>query len=222
MYRKVNVDFFKKWNPDMAYIAGFFAADGNLICTKRGTHFISFTSMDELLLTAIKAAMESEHKLSKRKSETGHVYRFQIGSRVMYEDLIKVGFGENKSTRMLMPDVPKEYWKDFIRGYFDGDGNVWVGVLNKQRKRPTRVIQVAFTSGSKIFLEDLLFLLIKLGIRGGSIYDSKTRKFSRLQLSTLDALKLYKIMYNGQPKLFLKRKKLRFDKFLSDRTARAH
>ena len=219
IYKKVNVDFFKKWDADMAYILGFFAADGNMVPTKRGTHFVSFTSMDESILLNIRTVMQSEHKLSKRVSQTGRVYRFQMGSKAMYDDLYKLGFTGNKSKRMIMPDIPKQFQSDFIRGYFDGDGNVWVGMLNKNRKTPTNAIQVAFTSGSKVFLEGLLSLLNNKGIKGGSIYSSKTKNFSRLQLSTSDALKLYEIMYNGQPKLYLQRKKLRFDQFRLKRSA---
>ncbi len=211
----VQSDFFKTWSHGMAYILGFFAADGSITKTKRNTHFISFTSADREILSAIQRLMKSNHKLSERKSKTGCVYRFQIGSKVIFNDLIALGFSKRKSTRMLMPNIPNQYIPDFIRGYFDGDGNVWIGYMNKHRERQTKVIQVAFTSGSKKFLETLLSLLRERGIRGGSLYSSKTKNFSRLSLSTLDALKLKGIMYNGQPKLYLKRKKLRFDTYKS-------
>jgi hypothetical protein len=40
IHKKVNQDFFKKWSPEMAYILGFFTADGSMAKNKRGAHFI--------------------------------------------------------------------------------------------------------------------------------------------------------------------------------------
>lgn len=84
----------------------------------------------------------------------------------------------------------------FHKTSFVSDGNVWIGVINKNRKVPTEVIQVAFTSGSKTFLEGLCNMMKVKEIGGGSIFTSKMKNFSRLQLSTLDTLKLPEIMYN--------------------------
>lgn len=197
----------------MAYILGFFAADGNMVASKRGGHYVSLYSADMDILVKILRVMKSDHKLSKRSSISGEVYRFQIGSKSMYADLLRLGFVGNKASRMRMPEIPRLFVKDFVRGYFDGDGNVWVGFLNKHRITPTRVIQVSFTSGSKEFLVSLHHVLRQFGLNGGCVYSSKTRNFSRLQFSTLDALKLAEIMYNECPKLFLKRKKFRFETF---------
>ncbi len=201
----------------MAYVLGFFAADGNLLRTKRGTHFFSLSSADRDILLSIQKVMGSDHKLSERKSLTGVVYRIQIGSKEIYSDLMDLGFSERKSNRMNMPPVPLSYISDFIRGYFDGDGNVWMGYMNKKRVNPNMVLQVAFTSGSHGFLNELWNTLRKNGIVGGTLYTSKTRNFSRLSLSTTNALKLSEIMYNRQPKLYLKRKRLRFEQFRSKR-----
>jgi len=37
IYKEINISFFKKWDPEMAYILGFIFADGNIIYTKRNT-----------------------------------------------------------------------------------------------------------------------------------------------------------------------------------------
>lgn len=201
----------------MAYVLGFFAADGNIVESKRSNYYFAIYSTDRDILAKMMMVMESNHKLSKRSSASGVTYRFQIGSKSMHEDLIRLGFISNKSSRMILPKIPTSFIGDFVRGYFDGDGNVWVGFLNKKRVTPTRVIQAAFTSGSKEFLLGLRLVLRRLGLNGGCVYNSKSRNFSRLQFSTLDTLKLAEIMYNNSPKLFLKRKKLRFDQFKKQR-----
>ena len=51
-------------------------------------------------------------------------------------------------------------------------------------------------------------------VAGGSLYKPQTRNFGRLNFSSLDALRIYEIMYNSRHKLYLKRKKDVFDRFI--------
>jgi hypothetical protein len=216
IFKKINKDFFKKWTLDMAYVLGFFAADGNMIETKRGTRFLSFHSADMDLIEKVRTAMDSEHLVSKRISKGKVWYRLQIGSKEMFEDIEKLGLFPNKSKRMRMPRIPTKLLGDFIRGYFDGDGNVWTGLTHKETLHPLRVIRTAFTSASKNFLEDLHMHLFSLGVAGGSLGKVKDKDCYRLKLATADSLKLYEIMYNGPDtsELFLKRKKDVFEKYM--------
>lgn len=64
------------------------------------------------------------------------------------------------------------------------------------------------------FLEDILGRLRAFDIPGGSLYQVKTGNYGRLLFGSRDALKLFKIMYNRPHKLFLKRKKLVFEKYM--------
>ena len=201
----------------MAYILGFLFADGNIIKTKRNTHFVSLYTADYDLIVSIRRFIGSDHKISERKSETGVVYRIQIGSKELFDSLLELGLTPNKSRRMEMPIIPEKYTGDFIRGYFDGDGNVWGGVSHPSRAKKTKVLLVCFTSASMEFLSNLLFLLKSREILGGSLFKSKNGNYARLSFSTLDALKIYKIMYNEPTELFLPRKKLIFEKFIQMR-----
>ena len=108
----------------MAYVLGFIYADGNLIHTKRGTWFWSLQITDKDILEEIKKALDSSHIVSKKKKHENQKqsYRFQVGSKNMCEDLIRLGLTERKSKTILLPTVPKKYFPDFLRGYFDGDG----------------------------------------------------------------------------------------------------
>ncbi|KXK00108.1 MAG: hypothetical protein UZ19_OD1000154 [Parcubacteria bacterium OLB19] len=139
-------DFFKKWSHDMSYILGFIYADGNIVKTKRGTHFVSIYTADKELLKSIKIIIKSEHAISERNSSSGKVFRLQVGSKEWYSDLSEIGVFPNKSLRMRLPDIPDKYFGDFVRGYFDGDGNVWVGEIHKNRLSPSLTLQIAFTS----------------------------------------------------------------------------
>jgi intein-encoded DNA endonuclease-like protein len=213
--REVNKNFFKKWTPKMAYVLGFIFADGNIIYTKRNTWFLSIQITDLGILEGIKKAMTSSHFISKRKKipNQKQLYRLQIGSKEICGDLLKLGVSENKSKNMLFPKIPKEYQMDFIRGYFDGDGNVWVG---KRRDRKSSVIITSFTSGSLDFLMSLRELLKDFGLKGGSV--AKKQRGFDLKYSIKDSLIFYEIVYNSSCSLFLQRKKDKFEKYIEKHT----
>lgn len=215
MYDK---DFFKTWSSDMAYILGFLYADGNIVQTKRGNHYIAIYTADKSLLVSMRKSMKSRHKISTRISPTGCVHRIQIGSKEWFYDLDVLGLFPNKTKRMELPCIPEKYFGDFVRGYFDGDGNVWVGLVHKNRKTTLMTIQVSFTSGSYEYLRSLHESLKKRGILGGSLYHSKSGNYARLSLSIRDALKIYEIMYNTSHKLYLRRKKVVFERFVKMRS----
>src|SRR3989344_346883 len=151
MHRELNQDFFKKWSPEMAYVLGFFAADGSMVCNKRGAHFIEFTIVDRIVLEQIQKAVGSTHKIQKRgRRSSAHQiqYRIQIGSKEWFEDLSCLGFMQNKSKRLSLPNVTIEYFGDFVRGYFDGDGCVYFNrrLQFADRKKPRAILMTLFTS----------------------------------------------------------------------------
>jgi hypothetical protein len=214
--KKYNKDFFKGWSRDMAYVLGFLYADGNITKTKRGTHFIAFYSADYSLLHKIKKVVKAEHSISGQSKPSGTVCRLQIGSREWFDDLCVIGLTPNKAKRMILPDIPDEFFADFVRGYFDGDGNVWVGYVHKDRPISTYTIQTTFTSGSFAFLDSLRSSLHQRGLIGGSLFKSKVGNYGRLTFSKLDTLKIYRIMYNAPHRLYLERKKVVFREFVNN------
>lgn len=210
VYNKI---FFETWSPEMAYILGFLFADGNIIQNKRGGCYVAFYTADKRLLLSMRSEMASNHKVSKRNTRSGNVYRLQIGSKKFFSDLHILGLSPGKARRMNFPDIPDEFLKDFVRGYFDGDGNVWKGRVHRERKNKAFALQASFTSASYEFLSFLLKRLRGIGIQGGSLFRIKTKNASRLTLATQDALKLAEFMYNADCKLYLSRKREVFAEF---------
>ncbi len=213
--KSVDTTFFKKWSPEMAYILGFFLADGTFDITKRGGYYFGFHITDRELLYQIRSSLCAEHKISERvvKVNESQSYRLQIGSKEMCQDLLKLGVSPRKTFQLLVPEIPRQYVFDFIRGYFDGDGNVWFGFINKSRINPTFVLQITFTSGSAAFMLALKNLLNEHGISGGALYVPKNKNYARLTFSTLSALVLAKKMYRHETSLFLVRKREQIDSF---------
>jgi intein-encoded DNA endonuclease-like protein len=124
--KKVNTSFFRTWSSEMAYILGFFATDGTMMQTKRGGHYIEFHITDLQIIRQIKNALHSEHKISSKRQSVNWklIYKLQIGSKEMFNDLFTLGFTVRKSNTLRFPKIPFKYINDFVRGYFDGDGCV--------------------------------------------------------------------------------------------------
>lgn len=211
-------DFFKKWSPEMAYVLGYFAADGSMVKNSRGAHFIEFTSTDRILLEHVRAVTSSEHKIQTRNRKKKKInwktqYRVQVGSKEWFTDLIALGFTERKSLSLCFPLIPAQYLAHFVRGYFDGDGCVYFQNL-KYADRPNKrwVLQTLFTSGSRSFLASLHQLLRNCGVKRGSLR-KKVRGFE-LVFSHHDSLALYKLMYHTNPtsSLFLPRKRVKLER----------
>src|SRR3989344_3556883 len=199
----------------MAYILGFFAADGYITINRRGGQFWCFQIADKKLLKQIKSIIKADHKISARKTNNNTLYRLQIGSIEMCSDLRKLGFSKNKTKSLSVPHIPEKYFSHFVRGYFDGDGSVWVGYVHKERASALLAIRSVFTSCSGEVLGALRQKLDKVGVDKGVLSNHKSN-YHRLTYSIYGSLKLYDFMYNHKTrslknKLFLERKKRVFD-----------
>lgn len=130
-----NEDYFKKIDTaEKAYWLGFLYADGCITRFYRNEKLksmsLELTLKDEDYEHLIKfnKALESnvpiQHRVISGKYKAD---RIAINSTKMCRDLIKLGCTPTKSLTLEFPSyniVPIEFTKDFIRGYFDGDGGV--------------------------------------------------------------------------------------------------
>ena len=194
----------------MAYVLGFFTADGNLTLGNRGNHFIEFTSCDKEIMEKIREVMGCTHKISSRErnKKWKTSYRIQIGSKIIFNDLIKLGLTPNKSLTLKLPKIPKNYLPHFLRGYFDGDGSITVGYFKKRgRKSKSLVVMTRFTCGSKAFLLPLKEQINKLLSTKGSILHYAGAW--HLVYGKKDSQKLFSFMYSKSGKdnlIYLDRK----------------
>lgn len=216
VFKKINKNFFKIWSPEMAYVLGFFAADGYITINKRGGHFFCFQIKEKGVLVKFRKLLDSEHKIAERNNSFGKTYRWQVGSKEMCQDLDNLGFGQQKTFRLVIPEMPFDCLPHFIRGYFDGDGNIWLGYKHKDRSKSLLALQVSFTSCSANFLENLQENLSVYGLGQGSLHSLKGKNARRLSYSTKDSLKLYNLMYSCYSVygFFLSKKKKVFEKFI--------
>lgn len=212
----INVDFFKTWSEEMAYVLGYFSADGGMFINSGGSKYIQFVSTDYSLLEKVRNAMDSKHKIYLRKKYENtwkDVYYLEIGSKEIYQDLLNLGFMPKKENRMELPHIPKEYFNHFIRGYFDGDGCVSYGFYKrKNRNTKSFLVMTRFISSSRQFLEDMSK---KLSVYTEMSHGSMTKYpgYYNLIYSKNDSIKLFNYMYkNTKNSLFLERKFIKFQK----------
>lgn len=118
---RVNHEFFKRWSEPMAYVLGYWFADGYI---SKVDHHFSISSKDKEHLQVILDMMDSAHIIHHAGKG---VYRFDIGSKVIWDSIRKLGGTPAKSFVAIPPNVPNKFIRHFIRGYFDGDGCVYLG-----------------------------------------------------------------------------------------------
>lgn len=133
----INTQYFKEINSyNKAYLLGFIAADGAIVQNKgfsTKTLTITIHAKDiavlELLKLELNSSLSIKNITSKSKSLSSYKLdvnhkRFTTSKKEIIQDLEKVGLTSNKSLTMpnLVVNIPKEYRKAFILGYFDGDG----------------------------------------------------------------------------------------------------
>lgn len=197
-HRSLNQNFFKTWTQEMAYVLGFFAADGSMVAHKNGGKYIEFHITDRCILERIASCTDSTHRITERPVRNENhkaIYRIQIGSKEWYADLGVLGFTQNKSKILCFPRVPPEFLGDFTRGCFDGDGCVHIAeYFSKEKKKMIWVFTSRFICGTPSFLVDLHNALKKRGIRGGYIHTKKGA--CELVFSRHDSVALYRLMYH--------------------------
>lgn len=216
---KFNRTFFQKWSPEMAYVLGFLFADGYVFTNPRGSSYLCFASTDREIIQAIKVALRSNHTIGSRirsvpsgNRKRKKLYVLQIGSKEVVKSLERFGIVQNKSLVIRFPkNIPRLYFGNFVRGYFDGDGCVYFKQhMVAKRKKMRWVFQVHFTSGSLAFLIGLKKALMPY-TKGGFI-QHKQRGYE-LIFSHHDGFALYKLMYHTVPNgLLLTRKYKIFQK----------
>lgn len=158
------VSFFRCWSAEMAYVLGYWWADGYMRHRKdTGAHLIEMASNDRAHLDQVARAIGETSNL-RRISGSLNCYEIEFCSKEMYYDLLALGGMPNKSNVIGFPSVPAEYLVHFVRGFVDGDGTLaWNG------DRP--VLQIY--SGSKHLLEHMA-IETQTGIPAANVVPNRT------------------------------------------------
>lgn len=141
---KYNKDYFSKIdNPDKAYWLGFLYADGCINRYYKGDKLKSMTlelglcyqdkGHLEKFLKSLDANIPITEKTNKLNEKEYKSVRVQLSCTKLCYDLCDLGCTPQKTYNIKFPTfdiVPKEFMRDFIRGYFDGDGCISTSEMN--------------------------------------------------------------------------------------------
>ncbi len=198
----IDNNFFKRKNPNTAYVLGWFFSDGNVSKNLRDAS-IHLSIKDKEILFCIKRLLKSEAPISEDKDSAS----IRINNRIIVEDLVHLGCTPNKSLTLKFPDIKTSQLRHFIRGYFDGDGSIHFNKPN--------TIKITFV-GTLEFIKSLQTHLYKeLRLKMHQIY--KNRNIYVCRYYGKDARKLCTWMYKSVEDNYLKRKKERFDEHMRKR-----
>jgi len=135
------------WDINTAYAVGLITTDGNL--SKDGRH-LTFVSKDLCLVKLFKDCLRLTNKICCKNSgfsKTGKYHYIQFGDVVLYQNLVEIGLGPNKSKKIGVLDIPDEFFPDFLRGHLDGDGTI--RTYNDSKFENSRRLYLSFLSASK-------------------------------------------------------------------------
>ena len=215
-----NANFFDKIDgEEKAYWLGFLYADGYVCqCERNSEVGIELSARDVEHLRKFNKSLNGNispsfknRKESKIHSTDG-VVSFRIYNKKMVEDLIKWGCTKNKTFSIKMPPIKDvELIWHFIRGYFDGDGSIYI---DKTRD----FIGFNFSSGSKEMLEQLRTFLYENGVysylsiekRKDDRFDAVHECYKLLITGMNNAFTFGEKIYKNST-IFLDRKRQKFD-----------
>ncbi|MCP4363931.1 MAG: helix-turn-helix domain-containing protein [Planctomycetes bacterium] len=112
---------------EKAYWVGFIMADGWVYhkgSTDYHTFGIGLKASDKHHLLKLKDALNSSHPIY---IDSRNLSRYRINSKRLCEALMKHGIVPRKSNKELVPpQMQNELLRHFWRGYFDGDGSLYI------------------------------------------------------------------------------------------------
>lgn len=211
-----NESFFKTITHDSAYVLGWIASDGCVQYIPNKSYKIRLELKDKDVLEDIKRLIDTDTEIYTTSRHTGRIgltgksdvlselYLLQISSKKMVKNLLDLGIHPNKTKRNKVPkEITDEFMKDFILGYFDSDGSIYVEERGKYKRLKTYIC-----SCTREILEQFgAFLKSEIGIIP-KIYQENPKGYAplyKLMYSSKESYALCRYLYKDA-KTFLKRK----------------
>ena len=128
--KKCYDNFFTEIDSEIkAYLLGFIAADG-CVSKKDNTIRIGLQYIDVYVLKLIQEYICPENIIKYtdyKPDQRSPKYELYFNSIQIKKDLSRYGIVPNKTFASFnLENIPKKFRKDYIRGYFDGDGCFYV------------------------------------------------------------------------------------------------
>lgn len=204
---RVPDSFLSPMTPQTAYLCGLVLADG---CIRDGRFSIS--SKDKAYLRSVLDLCRFSQPIYAKHNGKHVTYSVSIVSKTATQRIVDIGIHERKSLTARMPQIPKDLFGDFLRGYFDGDGGVYRSCRGGLRMK--------FTSGSARLLSDIkLEIRRACDVNGSEIKTDKGRDSAfRLWYYGDSARRVADLMYENTGGVCMERKREVFHMVASRQT----
>lgn len=189
-------------SADKAYWLGFLFADGY---NQENKNCISITlqCQDENHLKKFKQFLSSEIPIKHYTYKGYEKVCFSVSSYHMSRALSKLGCVKAKAHICKYPDIPQQFNRDFIRGYFDGDGCI-------SHTEGKRAWQLTFTGNLDLIVKIQEILESELGLNHLKLNTIKDKSSVSLHFSGRKMIgRILGYMYDDS-NMFLNRK---YDKY---------
>lgn len=209
------------------YLLGFWMADGNIfISTSKGRKTpqkaFAVSNTDLQIMTDIGLKFGKEPKPIKPNTRSKQqCYVIKVKSDRLFDKCYEITQSTSKSDKSVaIPDLKPEAFRHFVRGFFDGDGSIYIKHYKNKHNKMTSELGTSFTAGKDTgsFLErlrDQIRKRIPVGLK--KIYTGKSQKLIFCQY---DSMLLCEWMYQDAT-IFMKRKKDIWDSTDKERLKRS-
>lgn len=202
----------ERWSSNLAYAVGLLATDG---CMSQKGHLIDLTSIDREQLENFSKCLGVPFYIGKKSGSQGKgtYLRIQFKNVIFYNFLLSIGLTPAKSKTIGALKIPQEYFWDFLRGSFDGDGcsySYW-----DKRWKSSFMFYTTFASASEkhiVWLRETIEHL--LSVRGHLTHGGPKQVLHQLKYAKAESLKLLRKMYQEKNSTYLSRKRLKIDEML--------
>jgi intein-encoded DNA endonuclease-like protein len=167
-------------NESKAYWLGFIAADGNVYKNELRIHI---SSKDKMHIIKFKNDIKSNNIINNGQNDT---ISFNIYSKKIVKQLTKYNIVPQKTNTFSIKNIPSKFIRHFIRGYFDGDGCIYV--KNKQN------CWSIFSNSSK-FIKQIISIINK-AINDELLVYSQNKGWSIRLSRKLSIEKIYHYLYD--------------------------
>jgi intein/homing endonuclease len=209
---QINEDFFDKIDSEeKAYFIGLLYADG---CNHKSSNYVSLglNERDKVLLVKLSSLIYKDDSLNKIKSQDrteqnkGVINLLTINSKYICNKLDELGCVQAKTFKIKYPEwLHESLHRHFIRGYFDGDGCIYVNRKIGRSSYVKTTSNLDFANGIKKIIEK--YIDINVGIY---LSAKKSRVYDARISGNRQCKKILDWLYFDS-KIFMKRK---YDKYL--------
>lgn len=220
----LNENYFQELDSkDKAYFLGFIYADGFITKPSHGQNILGLTLAEIEPIDKFKKYIQTNKKVGYYKktssySNKSYEYKLALNSDKLVSDIEKLGVIERKTLTLTFPNLREDLIPHFIRGYFDGDGSVFLHKDSREEYSYNEYLGINIC-GTKEFLIALTKHLPFLE-EGQCIYKEERKETNCWNLkmaSNIRSLELYHYMYKDCNDLYLSKKREKFENFIKDK-----